>query len=59
MTLFDPSPYWLHPGLWPPAGPDVLSDDEAAELLWPSITGPGEVGAVSETGESSVRSESW
>ena len=37
--LFDASPYWRHPALWPPAGPDVLSDDEAAEWLWPEVTG--------------------
>ncbi len=38
VALFDPGPFWRHPGLWPPADESVLSDDEAAELLWP---GPG------------------
>jgi hypothetical protein len=37
MSLFDPNPYTLHPGLWPSLG-DVVSDDEAAELVWPGST---------------------
>jgi len=39
MTLlFDTSDYWRHPGLWPPADDSVMTDDQAAELLWPGIT---------------------
>ena len=39
MTLFDTGDYWRHPGLWPGADETVMSDDQAAELLWPGITG--------------------
>ena len=38
MTLFDTGDYWRHPGLWPPADDTVMTDDQAAELLWPGIT---------------------
>lgn len=38
MTLFDTGDYWHHPGLWPGADDTVLTDDQAAELLWPGIT---------------------
>jgi len=38
VTLFDPSDYWRHPGLWPGADDSVMSEDQAAELLWPDIT---------------------
>ena len=38
MTLFDTGEYWRHPGLWPAADETVMSDDQAAELLWPGIT---------------------
>ncbi len=38
MTLFDTGDYWRHPGLWPGADETVMTDDQAAELLWPGIT---------------------
>ena len=38
MTLFDTGDYWRHPGLWPGADETVMSEDQAAELLWPGIT---------------------
>lgn len=38
VTLFDTGDYWRHPGLWPAADDTVMSDDQAAELLWPGIT---------------------
>ena len=38
MTLFDTGDYWRHPGLWPAADDTVMSEDQAAELLWPGIT---------------------
>jgi len=37
-ALFDTGEYWRHPGLWPPADDTVMTDDQAAELLWPGIT---------------------
>jgi len=37
VTLFDPSDYWRHPGLWPGADESVMSEDQAAELLWSDI----------------------
>ena len=43
MSLFDPNDYNLHPVLWPPAGPGVMSDDQAADLVWPGVTStPGQ-----------------
>ena len=38
MTLFDTGDYWRHPGLWPGADETVMSEDQAAELLWPGLT---------------------
>ena len=38
MSLFDTGEYWRHPGLWPPADETVMTEDQAAELLWPGIT---------------------
>ena len=38
MSLFDTGDYWRHPGLWPGADETVMTDDQAAELLWPGIT---------------------
>ena len=38
MTLFDTGDYWRHPGLWPAADDTVMTEDQAAELLWPGIT---------------------
>ena len=56
MSLFDTGDYWQHPALWPGADDTVMTEDQAAELLWPGITsgtdwadkasgeGPGEWG---------------
>lgn len=38
VTLFDTGDYWRHPGLWPAADDSVMSEDQAAELLWTGIT---------------------
>lgn len=38
VTLFDTGDYWRQPGLWPGADDTVMSEDQAAELLWPGIT---------------------
>ena len=37
-TLFDTGEYWRHPRLWPPADETVMTEDQAAELLWPGMT---------------------